>query len=164
MARIRESELPGIGRKYQFETDAGERLVVVVHGDGTRELYHERRDDPDACVPIARMEDAEARQIAGIIGGLSYRPRDLAAVEEALDELVVEWLQLRAGSRVIGRTIGGIDVRKQTGAAIVAVVGPGNARTINPGPEQILVEGMTLVVIGERGQVHAVRSLISSGG
>ena len=42
---IRESDLPGVGKK--FEIDLGdEEMIVVIHNTGKREVF--RRDDPDA--------------------------------------------------------------------------------------------------------------------
>ena len=73
---VRESDLPGIGRKFLLETREGEKLAVILHDDGRRELYRFDKKDPDEVVSFITLQDDEARQLAGILGGLSYLPRD----------------------------------------------------------------------------------------
>ncbi|HJY31084.1 MAG TPA: hypothetical protein VJ306_23815, partial [Pyrinomonadaceae bacterium] len=72
---ISETFLPGVGRKFQVETTSGDRLVIVIHDDGTRELYHFTRRNLDRPSSVLLLTDGEARQIAGIVGGLTYVPR-----------------------------------------------------------------------------------------
>jgi len=35
---MKETELPGIGRKYQLEARNGDQLVIIVHDDGRRDV------------------------------------------------------------------------------------------------------------------------------
>jgi TrkA domain protein len=67
MSTISETNLPGIGRKFQIEAASGDRLTIVIHDDGTRELYHFVRKAPDKIASVVTLSDSEARQVAGII-------------------------------------------------------------------------------------------------
>lgn len=163
MSTIRESDLPGIGRKFQIEARSGDKLVIVVHDDGRRELYHFEQADPDEIMSMVTLDDAEARQVAGIIGGMSYKPQTMESVEVALNDLVIEWYKVEAGSPCCGKTIGELEVRKKTGASIIAIIERDNHKKINPGPEHMLRAGATLVVAGERPQIKALRRLLLQG-
>jgi TrkA domain protein len=163
MSTIRESDLPGIGRKFQIDTRSGDKLVIVIHDDGRRELYHFAPDDPDDNLSMITLDDDEARKVAGIIGGMSYTPKALESVNISLEDLVLEWYKVEPGATCIGKTIGQLEVRKNTGATIIAIVEKDGSKIINPGPEQMLSEETTVVVAGERRQVKAFKRLITQG-
>ncbi len=160
---IYESDLPGIGRKFQIMARSGDKLVIVVHDDGRRELYHFYHNDPDESISMVALDDYEARQAAGIIGGLTYRPKALESLQLALDDLVIDWCKVELDFDCVNKTIGELRVRKTTGASILAIVEPDHSKKINPGPDQILRQGATLVIAGERAQVRALRHLIARG-
>jgi TrkA domain protein len=163
MTTIREADLPGIGRKFEIPTRSGEKLVIVIHDDGRRELYVFPAIMADQSTAVVTLTDPEARQIAGILGGLSYIPRALASVELALSDLVIEWYQLEPAAPGAGKTIGELGVRQKTGASIIAIVERDQHPIINPGPEQMLPAGATLIVVGERRMINAFKQLMAQG-
>lgn len=163
MPVIRETDLPGIGRKYQVDCRGGDRLVIIIHDDGKRELYHFKYEDLDESISMVTLDDAEARQIAGIIGGMTYNPKALEKVEVALDDLLIEWLKVEPEWKAIGKTIGDLQVRKRTGATVIAVVEKDHTKRLSPGPEHTIREGATVVVAGERAHVKAFRNLLITG-
>ena len=163
MSTISEVFLPGVGRKFQVETLDGDRLVIVIHDDGTRELYHFTRKNLDRPASVLRLTDGEARQIAGIVGGLTYVPRSLPIAEVILGDLVLEWFKIEAGAASIGKTISELHVRTSTGASIVSIVEPDQTKRTNPEADTIIHEGATLIVAGDRRTINSLKRLLVQG-
>lgn len=65
---VHVTHLPGLGDRHDFTTPGGERIGVVRHDDGTRELIVFSRRDPDACVASLRLSGADARRVAALLG------------------------------------------------------------------------------------------------
>ena len=163
MSSISEVFLPGVGRKFQIETLTGDRLVIVIHDDGTRELYQFTRKNLDRPVAVLRLTDGEARQIAGILGGLTYVPRNLPMAEVILEDLVLEWFKIEPGAACIGKTIHDLHVRTATGASIVSIVEPDQTTRTNPEAGTVLNEGATLIVAGDRKAINSLKRLLVQG-
>ncbi|WP_028297644.1 cation:proton antiporter regulatory subunit [Olivibacter sitiensis] len=161
MSIVRESELPGIGKKYQIETSADDNMVIVIHNDGRRELY--RLDDEDNDTKcVMTMNDEEARQVAGIIGGLSFKPKALETIDVALNDLIIEWHKVEKNAAGSEKTIGELGVRQNTGASIIAAI-KGDETVINPGPDYRITAGTTLVVAGKRSNIKALKDILLKG-
>ena len=163
MSTISEVFLPGVGRKFQVETMTGDRLVIVIHDDGTRELYHFTRRNLERPASVLRLTDGEARQIAGIVGGLAYVPRNLPMAEVILGDLVLEWFTIEEGAACIGRTISDLEVRTRTGASIGSILEADQTKRINPEADTVLNEGATLILAGDRRTINAVKRLLIEG-
>lgn len=162
MGIIRESDLPGIGKKYQIETASSDKIVVVIHDDGRREIYHYDDHDPEVSISQVTLEDEEARQIAAIIGGMNYKPKALDTIQVTLEELVIEWCKVEPSYPCIGKSIAELQIRQRTGATILAIIERGKQK-INPEPDQLLAADMTLVLAGERQQIMQLKELLQHG-
>ena len=163
MSSISEAFLPGVGRKFQVETLSGDRLTIVIHDDGTRELYHFSRKNLDRPASVLRLTDGEARQIAGIVGGLTYVPKSLPSTEVVLEDLVLEWFTLPQGASAVGRTISELRIRTRTGASIVSIIEPNRTTRTNPEATTLLNEGATLILAGDRRSNAKLKELLVTG-
>ncbi|HEY8562168.1 MAG TPA: TrkA C-terminal domain-containing protein [Pyrinomonadaceae bacterium] len=163
MPTISESNLPGVGRKFQIETLRGDRLVVVIHDNGDRELYFFERRKMERPACVIALTDGEARQIAGIVGGLSYVPKALPTAEVVLDDLVLEWFTIEEGAASVGKTIRDLQARTRTGASIVSIIEPDNSKRTNPEADTLINRGATLILAGDRRNISALKKLLMIG-
>lgn len=162
---LREVDLPGIGRKFEAVTRRGDKVVLIVHDDGRREVHHYDDDDFDESISSVTFTDEEARQMAGILGGLVYKPKDLEKIELELDDLVIEWVKINEDSIVVNRTIADLDIRNRYDISIIALLKADKSKTLNPGADTLIEKGDTIVFSGERQHVRAAtKTLFSTEG
>ena len=63
--------------------------------------------------------------------------------------LEIEEVQVRAGSRVAGKTLESSRIRQEMGVIVLAIKGEGSDMRFNPSPEEIIREGDHLIAMGE---------------
>ncbi|MEC0242446.1 cation:proton antiporter regulatory subunit [Paenibacillus dokdonensis] len=160
---IRESILPGIGMKYQIDAASGDRMVIVIHDDGRRELYHFSHEDDEQSISMVTLEDQEARQLAALVGGMVYKPKQLETVEMAFDELTIEWYRIDPHFACIGKSIGELNIRQNSGASVIALMDKKNGKQVNPGSDCILNAEATVVAVGERDQQKRFKQILMNG-
>jgi TrkA domain protein len=157
-----ETRLPGIGVKYGFRMSEGGRLAIVLHNDGTREIYffrHEQADEPSAVI---RLDDDEARQLGAVIGGAYERPKIVEDLEMALGQLTIEWVPVPDDSPLIGKTLAECGFRAKTGITVIAMLREPEP-VAGAQPSDIVQQGDTLVTVGKRGQYAKFRKLLAEG-
>lgn len=155
---IEETKLPGVGVRHDFVTKNGERVGVVTHRTGRRELLIYDRDDPDACRETVWLEEHESQVVGELLGAPAVVESVLEA-RHSLQGLAMDWVNLGPGAPGGGRTIGDTQLRSETGCSVIAIV-RGDTTIPAPGPEDELREGDTVVVVGTaEGLEKAIRLL-----
>ncbi len=159
---LSETRLPGVGTKFTLRLDSGGRVALILHNDGTRELYYFRRADDDEPRAVITLDDDEARQLGAVIGGAYERPKIVEDLEMALGELAIEWVPVPDDSPAIGRTLAECGFRARTGITIIAILRePEPVPGAQPG--DVVQEGDTLVTVGKLSQYADFRRLLARG-
>jgi len=158
MADVSETVLPGVGVRHEFTTAEGERMGVLVHRNGRREVLVYGRDDPDACSTTVSLSADDARTMAELLG-VSQVSEAVSAVQQQIEGLGIEWLEVEPGSSAVGTTIGAGMFRTRTGASIVAVM-RGQTTIPAPGPELAFEDGDVVVAVGTTAGLAELRSLL----
>lgn len=159
---VRETKLPGVGLRYEFENRDGERIAVIARRGGDFEVFVcAPPDDPDSARRVFRLTEREADAMAQILGA----PRMVEGYADLTKEvpgLSAGQVMVTAGSRYDGRLLGDTRARTRTGASIVAIV-RGDEVLASPGPEEPLRANDVLVAIGTDDGIAAVRQLVDQG-
>lgn len=149
--------LPGVGVRYDFTTGHGDRFAIIARRNGDVEFMR-YGEDPDAPVPLWRLDADEAEVVADVLGAPRIAER-FADLSKEIPGLGAGQVLVTASSPYAERPLGDTRARTLTGASIVAVV---RADTVvaSPRPDQVLRAGDVLVVIGTREGIAGVQLII----
>lgn len=158
MPEIREIRLPGVGLRHEFTTRDGERIGVVSHRTGRRDLIVYAASDPDAGRETISLTAEESTALAELLGGTRVTEH-LGDLRHQVEGLAIDWVPVPPGSPFAGRTIVSAGVRSVTGVSIVAVLRQGTAFPA-PRPDFTLQAGDTAVVVGTTQGIEALVELL----
>jgi TrkA domain protein len=156
---VYETAVPGVGHKFELELGGGERLVVVVHHDGNRELYLRPGPGEDSR-PLVGLTGKQARQLGSILEGAYFQPVEMDDLRVPLGESIIEWVEIEEDADLVGWSLGDCRVRERTGVSVIAVQ-RGEETIGNPKPDLVLAVGDILVALGTREEQAAFRALVA---
>ena len=154
---IYESDLPGVGKKFEIDLGDESTLVIVIHNTGKREVF--KREGEEDSVKLFEISDQLSRQVGSILEGAYFQPIATDTTETMLDDdSLLEWVKVPDGSGIIGRTLRELDFRNVTGASVVAIQRDDDTES-NPGPETVVEADDTLIILGTREACQRAESL-----
>ncbi len=160
MAEVTETQLPGVGVRYEFTTNDGARVGVLCHHTGRREIFVYDEDDPDLARSTLRLSADDSRTISELLGA-AHVTEVIHAVQQRIEGLALEWVEIPETSSVIGTTIGDGRLRTRTGASVVAVIRGGTTEPA-PGPEYVFQAGDVVVAVGTAEGLELLRQALRS--
>jgi len=159
--KVRETTLPGVGKKFAITLQSGDELVIVVHITGEREMFLFRPEADEPCAEIF-LTDAEAREVALILGGAAYEPTPLPQAELVLRGLVLDWLTVTPNLPLASHSIAELQIRKRTGVSVIAIR-RGERIIPNPDPTERLEVGDLLLLVGTGEQMRRFQETFGEG-
>jgi TrkA domain protein len=155
---VTEVLLPGVGVRYEFTTASGHDIGVVARRDGEFDVICFRRSDPDAADTLFTLDRPQAEALADILGAPRIVER-FADLSREVPGLASATIDLPRGSGFDGRTLGETRLRTRTGVSIVAVVKEDEVIP-SPTPDEVLLAGSSLVVIGTEPGIERARDVL----
>jgi TrkA domain protein len=158
---IQETELPGIGRRFDLAGIDG-TVSVVIHHSGRRDVYVREARPREEPTTLA-LTDHQARQLGAILGGAYFKPAAVEEMEAVIGDLLIDWVTLRDDSPGAGKSIRALEIRGRT-RMTVAAISRTSETIIAPEPDVVLQPGDRLVVIGRPEDLPGfVRDIVGSG-
>lgn len=156
-----ETDLPGVGKKFEIELDGGERLVIVTHNTGKREVFIKPEEDADSD-RLFELSDKLARTVGSVLEGAYFQPVASDRIETMLaDETYLEWYNVSDDAELAGQTLSEADVRARFGVSVIAIQREDDL-VPSPSSDTRIEAGDTLVVVGKNEECLAFEEVIES--
>ena len=111
---------------------------------------------------VAREKGNMRREGYGLLLQQALGSGGAPELDDLLAELDLTYVALAGGSPGVGRSLQELDLRRLTGATVVAIQRAGRALP-NPGPETRLEAADVVAALGDREQVLALRRALGEG-
>lgn len=157
---VYEADVPGVGRKFELELGGDERLIVLIHHNGKREIYLRPGENQDSQ-KLFGLTGKRARQLGSILEGVYFQPVEMDDIQVPLGEAIIEWIDIDPSAPVVGQSLQDANIREQTGISIIAI--QREEETIaNPQPSTTIEAADILVSLGTRDEQRAFAELVET--
>lgn len=156
--KVFETDIPGVGRKFELELAGETSVVVVLHHDGRSEVFRREGSDADG-EKILDLSSEQANKLGSILEGAYFESVDLDELSIPLGDAIIEWVDVPDASPLTGISLQESGVREETGASIIAVQRD-EETTPNPGAEFTLEADDILITIGTREEQHDLKEFL----
>ena len=162
MTKVEKTQLPGVGIRHDFVTKSGERIGVITHRTGRKELLIYDKRDPDACRETVRLDDDDSRTLAELLGSAQVF-ESLGPQQHDAEGVTIDWTPVKVASACAGRTLGDAVHPAEGAGAVVAAIVRGGQTIATPPPEFRLQVGDTAVLVGTPQGINTLVAALQRG-
>ena len=158
--RIREQNLPGIGRSYELSVGDGRRLTIVVQRDGRREISI-REDMADGPAAVVSLEHDHAVAVAALLTGARFSIEPDHTQVPRSGNVAVETVTLTERSPAVGLPARDVPLLAGVDAAILAVIRDDTPQLVEEDAGEPCRVGDRVVVAARRDRLlDVIRELV----
>lgn len=150
---VKMADLPGVGKKISFETAEKQKVVLIIHHSGKRDLYFFQDTEEDEADYFLSLTSEETREMGAQLLGATYHPVDDDQMQIFQKQLVMEWIKLTPESPFVDKQIAESQIRTHTGASVIAVMHD-DEMIVSPDIHLVLKAGNTVMAAGTRDQIR----------
>jgi TrkA domain protein len=155
---VYETELPGVGRKFELDLgEGGARVIVVLHHDGHCELFHRAAPDAEER-KLVSLSGEQANKLGSILEGAYFESVDIDQLTAPLGESIIQWIEIRDTSPIVDATLAEAAIEERTGASVIAIQRGTDTLSDLDGSVTIRV-GDHLIALGSREQQNELAEL-----
>ncbi|MDY0371218.1 MAG: cation:proton antiporter regulatory subunit [Sphaerochaetaceae bacterium] len=153
VVEVKMADLPGVGKKISFKTVEDQKIVIVIHHSGKRDLYFFQDSNEDEADYFLTLTPEETREMGAQLLGVAYHPVDDDEMKILQNQLVMEWIELTPESPFVDKQIAESQIRTHTGASVIAVMHKDDI-IVSPDIDTVLRTGDTVMAAGKRDQIR----------
>ncbi|MFW6238451.1 MAG: cation:proton antiporter regulatory subunit [Halanaerobiales bacterium] len=150
--RIKETELPGVGKKYSFRTAEGLFFVTIIHHNGDRELYFLKDEEAEEAEFCFKLTDEEARRLGTLLVGADYQPVTEHQARLLHEDILVEWVEVQSSSWLTDKMIKEAEIRTRIGVTVIGIQ-RGEEMIGSPDIDEKIFPGDILMVTGKKDNI-----------
>ncbi|MCL9816767.1 cation:proton antiporter regulatory subunit [Natronocalculus amylovorans] len=145
---IKETDLPGVGKRYELYLDPNRSIAVLIHSTGGRKVFYREHVDDDYTEQF-ELTDSQARVLGLFLVGAYYQPIAGQISEETVSGEYIKWYSVTAESGLAGRPRDEVVIEKKTETVLLGLERDGEVHSVIE-RDVVFEVGDRLIVIGTR--------------
>jgi len=157
---IKETQLPGVGKRYEVYIDEQRSIAVLIEPSGTRKVYY-RESSVDDYEEQFTLTDSQARTLGLLLVGAYYQPIAGQISEETASGEHIRWYSVTEDSGLAGNPKDEVVIESRTETVLLGLERDEEVRSVIE--DDVVFEiGDRLIVIGTDNAHQQLESLLES--